>query len=344
MSPLTLILWIVAIILGTVILWYGTGMLEGSSERLSTYYGLPEIVQGTMIVAIGSSFPELTTVVLSTWLHGDFGLGVSAIVGSAIFNILVIPAAAGIYTRKPLDFNRQLIYKEAQFYIISIALLLLTFSFGVIFDPALNPASNDILGRVDRSLSLLPLGLYLMYVFLQYQDAREFDTVEEVNDINPVVEWGKLLAGLVVILVGVEVLLRAAITFGEYFNTPSFLWGITIVAASTSLPDTMASIRLASGGNSITSIANVLGSNVFDLLVCVPAGILVAGTTTVNFSLAVPLFAALTIGTFFLFALMRTNMVLTVVECWILLVLYAIFVIWIVLETFSLINIFGGIP
>lgn len=93
MSPLTsLLLYTVVALLATVVVWKGSGWLEGASERLSAYYQLPPIIQGAVVVAVGSSFPELSTAVFSTLLHGEFELGVAAIVGSALFNVLMVPA------------------------------------------------------------------------------------------------------------------------------------------------------------------------------------------------------------------------------------------------------------
>src|SRR5699024_1291931 len=125
---LSLLFWMAVSVLATAILWKGSDWLEQASQKLSIHYELPDIVQGAVVVAIGSSFPELCTVVLSTLLHGEFDLGVSAIVGSAIFNILLIPAIAGLVSKDPLQSNRDLVYKEAQFYIISVAVLIITFS------------------------------------------------------------------------------------------------------------------------------------------------------------------------------------------------------------------------
>ena len=93
---------VVIIVAATVAIWKGSDWLESSSERLATHYGLPEVVQGAIIVAVGSSFPEVATVVVAA-LGGSMPLGVGAIVGSAIFNILVIPAVAGVVTDDELE-------------------------------------------------------------------------------------------------------------------------------------------------------------------------------------------------------------------------------------------------
>ena len=340
---LPLLFWITVAAVSTAILWKGSDWLEQASEKLSLYYELPDIVQGALVVAIGSSFPELATVVISTLVHGEFQLGVAAIVGSAIFNILIIPAASGLVATHPLRSNRDLVYKEAQFYMISVAVLLITFSFAVIYNPV---SSNPgiILGNMDRFLALLPLMFYGFYIFIQYQDTMDFVSDVEATDIRPLRQWGLLVASLAVILFGVELLVRSAIKLGNLLDTPSFLWGISVVAAGTSIPDAFVSIKKAKKGDGITSLANVLGSNVFDLLVCIPIGVLIAGAAVINFSVAAPLMGALTLATLALFSFMRTNMILGRKESATLIVLYLLFLLWMGLENFGIIDSIPSLP
>ncbi len=340
---LSLLLWTAVAIIATGILWKGSDWLEHSSEGLSIYYELPDIVQGALVVAIGSSFPELATVVLSTILHGEFDLGVAAIVGSAIFNILVIPAAAGLVSKDPLESNRDLVYKEAQFYIISVAVLIITFSFAAIFNP-ISAKEGIILGEMDRFLALLPLLLYGFYIFIQYQDTMDYVSERDTSNINPLKEWGMLIGSLAVILIGVELLVQSAIKFGEILGTPSFLWGISVVAAGTSIPDAFVSIKKAQKGDPITSMANVLGSNIFDLLVCIPAGVLITGATVINFSVAAPLMGALTLGTLLLFSFLRTDMILDRWESMALIFCYLLFLLWMGLENFGVIDSIPSLP
>jgi cation:H+ antiporter len=340
---LSLLLWTVVALVATGILWKGSDWLEHASEGLSTYYRLPDIVQGALVVAIGSSFPELSTVVISTILHGEFDLGVAAIVGSAIFNILVIPAVSGLLTSHPLQSNRDLVYKEAQFYMISVAVLIITFAFAAIFQP-IPDGEGIILGEMTRLLALMPLVLYGFYIFIQYQDTMDYESDLEPSEINPWKEWGLLLLSLVVILIGVEMLVQAAIHFGDILGTPSFLWGISVVAAGTSIPDTFVSIQKARKGDAVTSLANVLGSNIFDLLVCIPIGVLIAGATVINFSVAAPLMGALTLATLMLFSFLRTDMLLSNRECVTLLIMYGIFLLWMGLENFGVIDSIPSLP
>ncbi len=279
---------------------------------------------------------------ISTLVHGEFELGVAAIVGSALFNILVIPGIAGLSSKEQLTANRDLVYKEAQFYMIAVAVLTLTFAFAAIYNPLDTPGS--IQGEMTRWLALMPVALYGLYVFVQYQDTLEHVSDVDTSHIRPGREWIRLLVSLVIIAAGVEGLVQAAIHFGEIFNTPSFLWGITVVAAGTSVPDAFVSVRAAREGRGITSIANVLGSNTFDLLVCIPAGVLIAGAAVINFSIAAPMMAILTLATVALFLVMRTNMVLSRIESVMLLALYFVFLVWIALETFGVVDWVPSLP
>lgn len=350
---LSLLLYLGLAALATGVIWKGSELLEMASSRLATYYRLPDIVQGAVIAAVGSSFPELSTTVISTLVHGAFELGVASIVGSAIFNILVIPGVAGLAGGR-LQASINLVYKDAQFYIISVATLLLAFSFAVIY----NPVGDGLAGTMSRPIALVPILLYGLYLFVQHQDTTEqwdaattpeasTDTVlDEVPEegvpaegedgaVQVGREWGRLVVSLVVIVAGVEALIQAALGLGAFFGTPDFLWGLTVVAAGTSLPDTFVSVKAAREGEGVVSLANVLGSNIFDLLIAVPAGVLIAGAAAIDFAVAAPMMGFLMLATIVLFTMLRTELVLTRTECRVLLVLYGAFVVWMVMETFG---------
>ncbi|MBX0294948.1 sodium:calcium antiporter [Haloarcula nitratireducens] len=320
------------ILLATGAIWKGSDWLEAASERLAAHYGLPEVVQGAIIVAVGSSFPELATVVVAA-LGGSMPLGVGAIVGSAIFNVLVIPAAAGIATTDHIESNRTLVYKEAQFYMLAVSVLLITFALAVIY----YPGEAALSGAVTRPLALIPLALYGLYVFIQYQDTADHEVEgNEAGDVAVGRQWLYLLAGLAVILVAVESLVHSVGVIGQAIGADEFLLGVTILAAATSLPDTLVSVRAARDNRGVASLANVLGSNTFDLLVAIPMGVLIAGVWTVDFAMAVPMFGVLTLATILLFTALRTDLELSGAESYALLGAYVLFVAWVVAETAGL--------
>jgi len=327
----------VAIItVATAVIWVGSGWLEHGAERLSAYYGLPPVVQGSVVVAIGSSFPELASVVV-TALTGAFGMGVGAIVGSAIFNILVIPAVAGIVSAAPLDVNRTVVYKEAQFYMLAVSTLVITFALAIIYFPVGDGLSLD--GTVTRSLAVIPLAVYGLYLFIQWQDVGDHDAGDPPTDVAVGREWARLGAGLFVILVAVDVLVGAVTVLNAAFGIPEFLAGVTIIAAATSLPDALVSVRAARGGKTVTSLGNVLGSNTFDLLVAIPIGVLIAGSATVSFTVAAPMLGVLTVATVLVFALLRTDLSLTDIEAYGLLAAYLGFLAWVLAETLGVVSL-----
>ncbi len=320
---------VVTILASTAVIWKGSDWLEGASEALSDHYGLPQVVQGAVVAAVGSSFPELASVVVAA-LGGSLGLGVGAIVGSAIFNVLVIPAVSGLAADGNVESNRTLVYKEAQFYMLSVSTLIVVFALAVIYYPV---AGESLSGRITRPLAAVPLGLYALYLFIQYQDTAEYDADGDRSAVAVRRQWGLLVLGLAVILVGVERLVHAVEGIGATFGFPEFLLGVTIVAAATSLPDTLVSVRAARDGRGVASVANALGSNTFDLLVAIPVGVLIAGAQPIAFDMAVPMFAALTLATLFLFTTLRTDLALTTAESAGLITSYLLFVAWVVAET-----------
>ncbi|AHG01348.1 sodium:calcium antiporter (plasmid) [Halostagnicola larsenii XH-48] len=321
---------ILIIVVATGLVWIGSNWLEASAEQLSGYYGLPAVVQGSIVVAIGSSFPELASVVV-TALSGTFNMGVGAIVGSAIFNILVIPAISGIAADGDLETNRAIVYKEAQFYMLAVSTVIITFALAVIYVPASD--GPELTGHITRPLALIPLLLYGLYIFIQWQDVSDHEAGAVTEGIAVWREWGKLAAGLAVILLAVELLVGSVESLSTTFGIPEFIAGVTIIAAATSLPDTFVSVRLARDGKGITSLGNVLGSNTFDLLVAIPIGVLIVGQAPVDFAVGVPMLGVLTFATVLLFSFLRTDLLLSKLESTVLLLAYAFFVVWILAET-----------
>jgi len=324
-------------VVGTLVIWRGSIRFERAAERLSRYYGLPVAVHGAIVVAVGSSFPEISSIVISTVVHGEFSLGVGAIVGSAIFNLLVIPALSALASEE-LTATRDIVHKDAQFYIISVLVLFIVFALGATYVPG----GTNRAAILTPTLAVLPLATYGIYVFLHQQDASDH-VAEAADEVRPLREWGILAVALVVIAVGVEGIVRAALSFGEIFDTPTFLWGLTVIAAGTSLPDAIVSVRAARDDEDVTSLTNVLGSNTFNLLVAIPLGVLLAGSATIDFLAAIPTMGFLALATLVFIVFTRTDLELTDREAYGFLALYGLFLLWMGLETVGVIETVRGI-
>jgi cation:H+ antiporter len=319
------------------VIWKGSEYFERAASRLSRHYGVPVAFHGAIVVAVGSSFPEISSVVISTVVHEEFSLGVGAIVGSAIFNLLVIPAFSALFSDE-LEATRSLVHKDAQFYIISVLVLFIVFALGATYVPG----GTNSAAILTPALTVLPLATYGIYLFLHQQDASEYVAGDTIA-IDRRREVVTLAAALLVIAVGVEGLVRAALSLGEIFDTPSFLWGLTVIAAGTSLPDAFVSVRAAQNDESVTSLTNVLGSNTFNLLVAIPVGVLLAGSATINFLTAVPTMGFLAFATLVFIVFTRTGLELTDREAYGLLGLYLAFLLWMTLESTGIIETVRGI-
>lgn len=333
-------------VLGTAILWLACGRLERSAHQLSRHYGIPEVVQGSVLLAISSSVPEFATALLAFPVHNDFELGMSAIVGSAIYNILVIPAFSVFARKAPLRADKELVYREAQFYLVAVASLMVVLGLAVIYGgnplPSAENGRQVIEGEFTPLLAVMPMLLYGLYLFMQFEEVKDArSTTPREEGINPVKEWAVLALTIVFILVGVEILLQVALTLADTLQTPTFLWGMTVVAAATSLPDTFISVRASLLGRTQSSLSNVLGSNVFDLLVAVPFAVILTGAVTVNFTQIVPMMMFLMVATIVMLALMRRDWELTIKEAWIMMSLYLAFGVWMALEAFGFTNVLG---
>jgi cation:H+ antiporter len=204
------------------------------------------------------------------------------------------------------------------------------------------PGGTNEAAILTPTLAVLPLATYGIYVFLHQQDASDHVSAAS-GTVSPLRQWGTLAVALVVIAVGVEGIVRAALSLGEIFDTPSFLWGLTVIAAGTSLPDAFVSIRAAKNDDDVTSLTNVLGSNIFNLLVAIPLGVLLAGSVTINFLAAIPTMGFLAFATLVFVVFSRTDLELTNLESYGFLALYVLFLLWMTLESTGVIETVRGI-
>jgi cation:H+ antiporter len=323
LTELAYIFFIMAI--ATAIVWKSCHYLEEACHDLANCYGLPDSVKGSTVMAISSSFPELVTIILATGVHGDFELGLATIIGSAVFNILVIPGTSVFFRPGSLHAARNVLYREAQFYLISVLIVMVTLSFAVIYQPSTVQQFN---GTLTSSLMILPLLFYGLYIYIQYQEVRDHSPEEKHPSCSALKSWGKLILCMLLVTIGVEMLIRMVIDLGEMFQTPSYFWGATILAAATSIPDLFVSIKAAQRKHSSASLTNAFGSNVFDLLVVLPAGVIIAGSVVFNYHRVIPMMMFLIFATVTFLVLARSGSELTNNKGKILLVLYAGFIVW----------------
>ena len=260
------------------------GIFIPSLDAISARWRLPSNVAGASLMAMGSSAPELSIALLALFreggAHSDVGIG--TIVGSAVFNILVITGVSAIV--RDARITLPVIIRDTVFYMTSIILLLVTF-----FD-----------GRITLKESLLFLiwyVLYLVFLFVMPSD----DPEESGVDIHPadhvaavpgrsgglaVRVTGAIKAGIgwvagdperssvrafgvaIIVIVALSwVLVDSAVIFAGAVGLPPVVIALTVLAAGTSAPDLLSSVLVAREGRGAMAVANAVGSNIFDILV-----------------------------------------------------------------------------
>jgi len=339
-----------------------------SLDHISHLLDLPHNVAGASLMAMGSSAPELAIALTSLFQgsgeHSDVGIG--TIVGSAVFNILVITGASAL--ARPAKITLSVVIRDCLVYVMSIVLLLFTF-----YDGQIHPL---------EALSFLVL--YASYLLILYKWNSWFPEVapaegEEIKKPAPHLALGEeqeskgkgkgrrsimdvtndwttkglgIFAGdveqsylrvffvSIAVIVGLSwILVKSVIIFGDATAIPPVIVALTLLAAGTSAPDMISSVVVARQGRGDMAVANAVGSNIFDILVglglpwliVMGIGMMTGGPTLVEVGTADLLNSTLVLlGTVFvLFIFLYTERTLSRIEGGILIFLYVIYVLWI---------------
>ena len=306
----------IALALG--LLFVGAEGLVRGSAAVATRAGLSPLVVGLTIVAFGTSSPELVvSVKAAVSQQGDIAVG--NVVGSNIFNIAFILGLTALVC--PIPVHRQIIKVDAP--IALGAAILLVFLL-----------MDKTLGRVEGALLVVGIiGYTLMNVMLARKDAAATDIAgaepaKAVLQRSWMADIVFILAGLVVLVIGSQLLVDHSINLATYFGISEAVIGLTIVAAGTSMPELATSVVAAFRKQPDIAIGNVIGSNVFNIL-----GILgVASVVTPISATGISTFdyATMIIFTVLLIPLLYTGRLLHRIEGAMLLLLYGayVFVLW----------------
>lgn len=331
-----MLLIIFLLVVGTTLVWIGSVWLDSSSIRISNYYNVPDVVRGSIITAFGSSFPELSSVVVATVIHGELELGIGIVIGSAIFNVLVIPGLSGIRSGG-MSIDGDIVSKEIGIYAMVVLLLWGFFvASNYITNNGLELSKETILNPYLATVLLL---LYCIYVFYQWKLSKNISKNGKESNIEDIrTDWIKISVSLVLIGLGVEALVRSVIEIGNLLNTPSFFWGLIIVAGSSSLPDAFVSVKQAGDKNYSTSITNVIGSNIFDLLVVLSVGVVLSTGVSIDINSIIPLLIFLFATNIMMYLFSRRGKI-SRINSYTMILGYIVFVIWIILEAFGYISL-----
>jgi len=251
------------ILLSSVVIYFAGNRFAESSSKIGDYLNLPRDVKGATFDAVSSSLPELLVALYSVIFFKQFEVGVGTIAGSALFNLLIIPGICVFVTPVAFRVSKKVISRDALFYLIAvftlIVLLIYFKTWGII-------------------ISLVLLSIYLFYLKDIIGHAKEHKKNTQTNnsqEINLIKEVFVFILLLVIIGAFTFLLTDAAINLSTVLGVSPIIIAFTIIAAATSVPDTIISVVNAKKGDIDDATSNVFGSNIFDILIGIGLPLLV---------------------------------------------------------------------
>lgn len=241
---------IALLIVGFVMLTKGADWFVDGSSALAFRLGIPQLVIGLTIVAMGTSAPEAAVSITSD-LKGNEGITVGNVVGSNIMNILLILGIASVIV--PLAVQKSTRMIEIP-YMIAITVL-----FGVL------GYTGEMVTRVEGGILWIAFLIYLGYLLWMAKKGKEDNEPDEKQKSLPV-QLLMILIGLICIVLGSDFVVDGATEIAKVIGISERIIGLTIVAFGTSLPELVTSIAAARRGNADIAIGNIVGSNVFNIL------------------------------------------------------------------------------
>ncbi len=240
---------ILYIILGAVVVLWGADRLTDGATALAQRMRIPQIVIGLTVVAMGTSMPEFFVSLMSA-LHGTSDLAVGNIVGSNIFNTMAIVGITAVVA--PMTISRNTVRKDIPFAVLASALLLM-----MCYDLEIS--------RWEAAVLFVVFIIFMVYTVRMGMKNGDEQAIEQ----PPMALWksvGLLILGLLCLVGGSDLFVNGAKSVAKMLGVSDAVIGLTVVACGTSLPELATSIVAARKGQSAIAIGNVIGSNVFNIL------------------------------------------------------------------------------
>ena len=245
-----LIIQVVLLVVGFTMLVKGTDWFVEGAAGIAVKFGIPQLVVGLTIVAMGTSAPE-AAVSITGAMNGAADIAVGNVLGSNILNVLIILGLTGFITNVAIQKSTLMI--EMPF------MMAITVIFAVL------GLSDGNVGFFDGIILWALFIAYLAYLFVLAKKGNQEE--EDEPEERPV--WKLLLLGVVgaaIVVWGADITVGAATTIASALGLSERFIGLTIVALGTSLPELVTSVTAARKGNCDIAIGNIVGSNIFNIL------------------------------------------------------------------------------
>lgn len=245
-----MVLQVFILLVGFLLLVKGADWFVEGAACIAKKLGIPQLIIGLTIVAMGTSMPE-AAVSITAALQENAGITIGNIVGSNILNILIILGVTALITNVAIQ--KSTLYYEIP-YMIAITIVLMIFGI-----------TGGEISFIEGIIFWLLFIVFLGYLFVMSKKGNSQEN-EEVKDI-PV--WKCILfmlVGGVMVVKGSDFAVSGASAIARFFGMSERFIGLTIVAFGTSLPELVTSVTAAKKGNAGIAIGNIVGSNIFNIL------------------------------------------------------------------------------
>lgn len=258
----TILKAVFVLIIGFVLLIKGADFFVEGASSVAKMLKVPSLIIGMTIVAMGTSLPE-TSVSIAASMNNQNTLAVSNVVGSNIFNLMVVLGVCAVITE--LKVSKDVLKRDYPFSVLCAILLLVA---GVI---------GMTLGRMDGIIFLVIFAVFIFYLIKSALDARKSGEIsekeremnEEMEEMQDLPVWKCILyivGGAIAIKYGGDWVVDSASVIATSFGISATLVGLTICSVGTSLPELVTSIVAARKNELDMAVGNVVGSNVFNIL------------------------------------------------------------------------------
>ena len=280
------ILSAVLLLIGLVMLCFGGNWLVSGGVNIAKKFRISNLVIGMTIVAYGTSTPELAASIAAAGDHSAIILG--NVIGSNIANVGMVIGVAAILT--PLVIQKSILRKEIPIMLGVSALLVLL-------------SIDGELSQYDGILLLVGLGIFAVYTFRNALKQREKSTDDSDSGKNNVYvkSIGYIGIGIIVLYIGAILTVDNAVIIATEFGLSEKIIGLTVIAIGTSLPELITSIIAIRKGHTDIGIGNIIGSNIYNILMIMGVGaalggVLITADVYVDYAIMIIFSVSLLIG------------------------------------------------
>ncbi len=253
-----IVVQILLLVIGFTMLVKGADWFVDGSAGIAKKLGIPQLVIGLTIVAMGTSAPE-AAVSINASLKGNAGIAIGNVLGSNILNILIILGISALLSTMAIQ-KSTLRYEIPYMIFVTVVLIALGMT-------------GEYVTRIEGVILWVLFLLYLAYLFRLTKQGTEEDGTEERPTFNLLI---RMIIGGVIVVWGSDITVDSATQIAQMIGLSERFIGLTIVALGTSLPELVTSVVAAKKGNADIAIGNIVGSNIFNVLFVIGTASIIA--------------------------------------------------------------------